>query len=187
MIKLFYIAFLLVLTGQPCPKSGDNKNPKMMALDNLKNRSALMQGAPQNILISAFLKPGNDVTRFKSSQFVTVTGYIFHVKYGGAETCDCHSKNKADLDYHIEVAADKNHTAKNQLMIWEVNRFNKIESPALTYEYVQSLIGKTVTVTGWLFFDEEHTNASENTHPGGKNDWRATAWEIHSIKSLIAK
>lgn len=178
------ILSLLLISGKPCPKKGDNPNPRIEHLDSLKNRSAEVNIVPKNILISEFLKPGNDQNRFSSSQFVQVTGYIIKVKYGESETCNCHSTDKQDLDFHIEVAADANHTARNEVMVWEITRFNKADNPELTYAYIKSLVGKTVTATGWLFFDEEHLNASENTHPGGKNNWRATCWEIHSIKSI---
>jgi hypothetical protein len=48
----------------------------------------------------------------------------------------------------------------------------------------KTLPGHWVKVRGWLLFDLEHAGAAENTHPGGRANWRATAWEIHPITAL---
>jgi hypothetical protein len=46
------------------------------------------------------------------------------------------------------------------------------------------LLGRWIKVRGWMLFDVEHQNASENTAPGRERNWRATAWEIHPITSI---
>ena len=46
------------------------------------------------------------------------------------------------------------------------------------------LLGRWIKVRGWMLFDVEHQNASENTAPGHERNWRATAWEIHPITSI---
>ena len=46
------------------------------------------------------------------------------------------------------------------------------------------LLGRWVKFEGWLFFDEEHANAAENTNPGRERNWRATAWEIHPVTNI---
>jgi len=46
------------------------------------------------------------------------------------------------------------------------------------------LLGRWVRMDGWLFFDEEHDNTSENTAPQRPNNWRATAWEIHPLTAF---
>jgi hypothetical protein len=38
--------------------------------------------------------------------------------------------------------------------------------------------------SGWMTFDSQHANAAENTKPGGANNWRATAWEIHPVTDI---
>jgi hypothetical protein len=35
-----------------------------------------------------------------------------------------------------------------------------------------------------MTFDSQHANAAENTNPGGANNWRATAWEIHPVTDI---
>ena len=46
------------------------------------------------------------------------------------------------------------------------------------------LLGRWIKVTGWMLFDAEHQNESENTAPGRERNWRATAWEVHPITSI---
>jgi hypothetical protein len=46
------------------------------------------------------------------------------------------------------------------------------------------LLGRWVTFTGWLLFDEEHASQAENTNPGRPRNWRATAWEIHPVTQI---
>ena len=48
----------------------------------------------------------------------------------------------------------------------------------------QELLGRRVKVKGWLLFDAEHENQSENTNPRRKRNWRATAWEIHPVTGI---
>ena len=43
---------------------------------------------------------------------------------------------------------------------------------------------KTVRVRGWMFFDDEHDDESENTAPGHAGNRRATAWELHPLTSI---
>ena len=48
----------------------------------------------------------------------------------------------------------------------------------------KQLRGEWIKVQGWMMFDAQHANAAENTNPGGANNWRATAWEIHPVTDI---
>jgi len=39
-------------------------------------------------------------------------------------------------------------------------------------------------VTGWLCCDSIHTGNAANTNPNGKNIWRATCEELHSVTGI---
>ena len=125
------------------------------------------------------MKPGDDTKRFSENEYVSITAYVYDVKYGGAETCNCHSKDKDQLDIHIEIVANLNDAAGSKRMIVEINRFTRANDKTLTYEYVHSLKGKKVEIQGWFFFDEEHKQNSYNTNPNGTVIWRGTAREVH--------
>lgn len=168
----------------PCPAEGGSSNPRLQALDRLKNRivpDSLSSGTVPALSLSALFTPGDDTKRFSVTQYVTIIGYIVKVKYGEAETCNCHSADKTTWDYHIEVSDNANISISNRhIMICEVNRYNR----CIDYKTLQSYVGKKVTLTGYLFFDEEHTNAAETTHPGGVHNWRWTCWELHPVTQL---
>ena len=51
-------------------------------------------------------------------------------------------------------------------------------------EALKGLVGKRVHVEGWLLFDLEHGDESENTQPGRPENWRRTAWELHPVTAI---
>jgi hypothetical protein len=48
----------------------------------------------------------------------------------------------------------------------------------------RELVGRRCRFEGWLLFDREHADESENTAPGATGNWRATAWELHPVTSI---
>ena len=181
IIALF--AILTMSAVVPCPNTGDSHNSRIMALNKLKNRTIQQGLIPEVVGISDILKPGNDSMRWNPDKFVSVTGYIILVKYGGAETCNCHTKDKSIWDVHIELAASPTDKGKNA-MICEAGANSRVFNPTLTMDYIKPLIGKKVTITGYLFPDSEHWQNSVNINPKGTNLWRATEWEIHPIATI---
>lgn len=161
----------------PCGIKGDGKTKKMQYDDSLKNRPATK---PTTATFKLF-EPGEDSKRFKPEQVGQITGYVVNVKWGGSETCNCHTKNKTDLDIHIEIAQTLN-PAKGDVVICEVTRFTK--TPEMSYENIKAMTGKKVTVSGYLFFDEEHKQNAINTSPQGTFLWRRTCWEIHPVYKI---
>jgi hypothetical protein len=173
---IFFISAILI---SPCGIYGDNKNPKMMYNDSLKNRATTQQYIDESITLDKLFVPEDDTKRFNSSQYVSLIGYIALVKRGGSETCNCHSKDKADLDTHIELSLDSCETNNKKCIVCEVTRYNADDR--LTYQNIKKLKGKKVQIEGYLFFDEEHKQNAVNTNPSGTNLWRASCWEIHPV------
>jgi hypothetical protein len=169
-----------------CPPEGDAKNDRERQLDLLKNRSELIampsRVAPQ-ITLQALLKPGDDTGRHGEDGGAQITGYVADVKPGGVESCNCHAKDLAHRDTHIYIALDANHARPRQCVIVEITP--RLRRPEWAPEKIRQLIlHKRVTITGWMFFDEEHKQNAVNTNSGNKNAWRATAWEIHPVTAL---
>ena len=47
--------------------------------------------------------------------------------------------------------------------------------------------GLKVEITGWLFYDAEHEDASFANDPEdqiGRSNWRGSCWEIHPVTSI---
>jgi hypothetical protein len=179
----FLLLFLFALSAKAqttCPIYGDKNVTKFRNLDQLKNRNTPGASIDRSVTLQSILTPGNDTTRFNSNQYVTLTGYVILVKAGGPETCECHSKDPNDLDVHIELAL--NPTDKNaQAMVVEINRYTKADHPEFTVAHLKHLVGKKVSITGWLFFDEEHLQNAVTTNPSGTHHWRYTCWEVHPV------
>ena len=179
ILALSIIFFISAILISPCGIYGDNKNPKMMYKDSLKNRPNVQEDIDESITLQTIIASGNDLTRFNSSQYVSIIGYINLVKYGGSETCNCHSKSKSDLDIHIELSLDSEKVDNSKCIICEVTRYNTNDK--LIYSEIKKLKGKKVQIEGYLFFDEEHKQNAVNTNPSGTNLWRASCWEIHPV------
>lgn len=177
------ILLIISLCGySQCPVKGDNNKTKFQHLDSLKNRVNVGK-SDLKVTLEMILKTGDDTKRFTDKQYVKLTGYVILVKDGGAETCNCHSKNKVDLDVHIEIAINPDGDAKHAMIV-EINRYTKLKNKSYTVSELKKLIGKKVNVEGWLFFDEEHKQNAVNTSPNGTTLWRATCWEVHPVINI---
>jgi hypothetical protein len=190
MKNMLYTALFLIQCiasmGQSCPIYGDKPVARFMRNDSLKNRSVITEGDEVDTTITLneiLTADGNDTENYNSSHLVELTGYVILVKYGGPETCNCHSKDKKDLDIHIELALTPEAKAKDAMVV-EVNRFTRVQYPERTsVDYLKKFIGKKVKATGYLFFDEEHKNNATTTGKA-KNIWRYTCWEVHPVLHL---
>ena len=182
---LLFLSIILSVTvyGQNrCPVAGGSSNSRFQHLDSLKNRPPLpldLTKAPVVIPVSLFLEPGNDTARWNENAVVTIAGYIVGVKYGGSETCNCHSADQTAFDYHIEIA-DTTDPVHGHIMVCEVSRYTRAVV-GYSIGQLKALIGRQVKLTGYLFYDQEHWANAFNTNPTGGNDWRQTCWELHPV------
>ena len=173
-----------VAAVEECPVAGGSSNPKMQHLDSLKNRQAPQLHTSASLTVQNFLQPGNDATRWSEDSYITVTGYIVSVKYGGSETCNCHSTDRTTFDYHLEIA-DSPNPQHGHVMICEVSRYTQ-SATGYTLGQLKQLIGREVKITGYLFYDEEHHQNAFNNNPTGTDNWRQTCWEVHPVFSIEA-
>ena len=165
-----------------CSIYGDKNLRKFQILDSLKNRN-FTECLDSSVTLEKILTfKGDDRNSYNSCQYVPLTGYIILVKYGGPETCNCHSKDKKDLDIHIELALSPDAKGKNA-MVCEVNRYTQL-SEGINIADIKKLVGKKVTIEGFMFLDEEHLQNAVTTNPTGTNLWRYTCWEQHPAMSI---
>jgi hypothetical protein len=176
-------------TEQDCPPEGNAKSERISKLNVFKNRIVFPTKKDIDTLITLrkMLEPGNDVDRWQNTKAVCITGYVYEVKSGGQETCNCKDPNVKDT--HIEILLDPMKSEKMQRMVVEVTPRirNIMKAKGINWETKtlrDKLLGRWVKFEGWLFFDEEHANAAENTKPGKPRNWRATAWEIHPVTNI---
>jgi hypothetical protein len=183
-----FILFIVILFSSlisfaqnPCPIYGDKPLKKFQVNDSLKNRTlATKPITPSKIYqVSEFIDlHKSDTGLYNTTPFIAVEGYIVDVKWGGSETCNCHSKDKKDLDIHIEFASTSTEKDGKKIMVCELTRFTKGD---LTVSDIKKYIGHKVKIYGYLFFDGEHWHNAVNTNPKGTNLWRSTCWEVHPV------
>jgi len=163
-------------------------------LNRLKNRSAEPRDADVDggVTLAAMLAPSsNDAGRFAETKAAEITGFVFRVIPGGrSETTNCRKGDPVHRDTHIELTNSPTDTAEIQRVIVEVTprwraglKGDGTDWSTATLQ--QTIERRWIKVRGWLLFDTEHKAQAENTNPGGTKNWRATAWEIHPITSML--
>ncbi len=178
-------------TYHGCGMTGDAATPSVQALNRLKNRYTAPDSADidSQVTLAALVEPGDDRARWDEGRGARIVGYVHDVKPGGVETVNCRARGLPDRDTHIELVLDPMNGGGTRRVIVEVTpRWRAMlaargvdwSTPTLRRQY----LGRWVRVTGWLMFDAEHANASENTAPGRPRNWRATAWEVHPITAI---
>lgn len=174
-----------------CKLDGSATTARLKKLNQMKNRYTVPQDdqIDHSITLSALLAPGDDKTRWSSTSGAEVTAFVLDVKPGGKETCNCGKTDPVHTDTHIELVLHATDTATTQSVVVEVTpRMRAIMGASGTDWSTKTLRKqfqhKWVKVRGWMAFDSQHTSAAENTNPGGANNWRATAWEIHPVTDI---
>src|SRR5262249_30978381 len=154
--------------GNVSPRAPDHDD--LVELNRAKNRTAAPQRSDIDaaVSLSTLLQPGDDRDRFNLGQAVQITGYVYDAKVGGVETSNCKAHAQSERDTHIELVLDPSDSAPSRRVIVEVTpRIREIVARQgldwSTTALQRDIVGRTVTVTGWLLFDEEHQNQSENT------------------------
>jgi len=156
-------------------------------LNEYKNRYHLPTKSDYDNTINLHqLMTSSDEDAFPIDKAVILTGYVFNVKMGGVETCNCKTKDAAYRDTHIELTPDDQHTSPEYRVIVEVTpRIRAIMAAKgidwSTETLKETLIGHKVKISGWLFYDAEHKSQAYANNPGNERDWRASCWEIHPI------
>jgi len=172
-----------------CGMAGSAKPAGIQAVNRLKNRYTPPDGPPADVTLQAMLMPGDDTNRFDETKGAEVIGWVYDVKPGGNETCNCRAADLEYRDTHIELVPSPTLNDPTHRVIVEVTpRWRAIMASQgidwSTATLRKQLWHKKVRIRGWLLFDVEHANSANQTNPGGTNVWRATAWEIHPITRI---
>lgn len=178
-----------------CPLTGASHSPDKMADNRLKNRYEL----PTRQDIDAFVNldtmlasvgPGALDPR-RAAQFI---GYVKSVSDGGVESCNCHAINSRDRDTHIQMVAHLGDGPKEVVVVEVTPRTRALAAQRgldwSTEGLERTLVGKRITVTGWLYFDPDHVDQAFTTDPDdtrGRPNWRGTNWEIHPVTDISAE
>jgi hypothetical protein len=173
-----------------CVLTGSSASPIAKQLNWMKNRwnSPKARNFNPAITLDAVLATGKDTHRWSDDAAAEIEGIVFDVKPGGIEPANCRAQDLADRDTHIEIVRSMEDSGPSRRMIVEVTPRLRALARARGLDWstqaLQSLKGHRVKITGWMLFDFEHIDESENTAPGKRDNWRATAWEIHPVTDI---
>jgi hypothetical protein len=191
VVRLTATLAVLILASSACATCPVNAFllPGKRAFNNLKNRTAAPSAADfdPRVTLAAMLAPGDDRSRWQQTRAASIEGYVVRIHDADPESANCFSSTRVDT--HIEIAA-RGDAPPNQRVIVEVTPPLRDQVRAdgrdwSTAALQREFAGAHVRVEGWLLFDDEHDEEAENTRSGGRENWRATAWEIHPVTAIV--
>jgi len=162
-----------------CGMSGDARSTETVVLDLLKNRHEAPTVIDSSATLAALSAAKADSRAFDDLKGATVEGYLVKVTLEKGESCNCHSTNSVDWDFHCYLAPTADARLSERLVV-EVTPRMRLK----TLDQMKALIGKRLKVTGWLMDDTMHKDASEADNPGKRGNWRASCWEIHPVTGI---
>lgn len=187
-LVLLIIVATLLLTQLNLVPGGISLSPRMYAVNRLKNRTQLPQESDfdNRVTLAGLLQPGDDRTRWSEHAAARIEGFVVSVRDGSVESSNCYSFFQRDT--HIEVALSMDASPRERVELevtpriraWARQQGQDWSTAALKRE----LLGRWCQFEGWLFFDINHDDESENINSGGDHNWRATAWELHPLTSI---
>jgi hypothetical protein len=173
-----------------CGLTGTARSPIVQQLNYMKNRSSSPKAKDIKpaITLEAVLAVGKDTNRWSDNYAAEIEGVVFDVKLGGIESTNCRAQDIADRDTHIEIVRSMDDSGSTRRMIVEVTPRLRAMAAKRGLDWstqaLQALKGHKVKIKGWMLFDFEHFDESENTAPKRRDNWRATAWEIHPVTEM---
>ena len=105
-----------------CPIVGDTADPRVRALNTLKRRMTLPTPADidPRVTLKALVAPGDDNNRWDDKRGATIEGFVADVKVGGVESVNCHTRDPAFRDTHVELTLDPMANDETTYVIVEV-------------------------------------------------------------------
>lgn len=193
LLKLFaacaFAAFAALALWQPVgPAGGCALTPAGRAQAAKKNREAAPrpEDFDSRVTLGALLAAGDDRARWSESKAAAVEGYVVAVNEAGVEAANCFWPARRDI--HIDLAETSDAPPKSRLVTEVTPRWRESAAGSgLDWSadaLRRTLVGRRCRVEGWLLFDLQHAEESENAAPGKAGNWRGTAWEIHPVTNI---
>ncbi|HTB06421.1 MAG TPA: hypothetical protein VK806_05655 [Bacteroidia bacterium] len=162
-----------------CPIIGKSKSIKVQGLNYLRNRPIVSKPIDPKTNIDTILKSGSDSTRFGSSWFVSVTGWVVGYEDGGPQSCNCFTHDEDNQDLVLYIAKSLNS--------WKDSIFTVAVTPNYKKTHgiePDSLFGQKVTISGYMLYDFENAKYSLNDCKNCNKAKIKTAWEIHPVVTI---
>lgn len=181
---------VLDIDGVPCALEGSAKRTNDQALNRLKNRFTLPRPSDFDAKFNwdELSKFEDDRLKFDGKKAAILRGYVLRVRMSEKETCNCNSIDPDFRDTHIILTPSKDRKGVLDQIIVEVTprmRFlMKQKGIDWSQAALKKLVGRTIEVEGWLFYDYKHGDQSAKVRQKTKGVTRSTSWEIHPVTKL---
>jgi hypothetical protein len=186
--SLLLIGATLVFTRLPCPPRGCALTTETRARALLKNRDTRPRASDfdGNVSLATLVATGDDRARWSESRAGAIEGYVIDVQAGSIEAANCFSLTRRDVHIHVALKPD---APPRESVVVEVTPRSADAARARGEDWLldalrRELIGRRCRFEGWLMFDRDHADESENNAPGNPVNWRATAWELHPVTRI---
>lgn len=194
-VHILYSQDEIKIDGSPCGMHGSSREgTKEYDQNPFKNRYNIpvKSDFDTKLQLKDFVNGKATEGKFLQTKAVEITGYAYDVKRGGVETCNCKTTDPLFRDTHIEITLNDQETEPENRFIIEVTpRIRQVLADQgidwTTEALRENIKGHMVKVQGWLFYDFSHKTENYADDPEnsiGRNNWRATSWEIHPVTSL---
>lgn len=174
-----------------CPPEGRKKDggelsERLQQNNILKNRTKKPRSTDfdNTVTLQKMLRSKDKEDLFDERHAATITGYLFDVRQQKAESCNCHSDDPDNWDFHIYISSGRAQSIADCVVI-EITPYSRRLHPEWTLSYIRDLKGKQVRITGWLFYDSEHTGQSLGSNPNTRAPHRRTVWELHPVTNIV--
>ncbi len=182
------VAAIWLVLAFNCPSSGIGITSRVRQKHRLKNRTAFPSAADfdTRVTLDALLQRGDDRSRWSVERAARVQGLVIDVEHAGSEAANCFNPCRRDI--HVLIAPRKD-APKSEQVVLEVTPKMRDWAAGQGIDWSEEtlqkqLIGHWCEFEGWLYFDVDHDEESENVAPGNAENWRGTAWEVHPITKI---
>jgi peptidoglycan hydrolase-like protein with peptidoglycan-binding domain len=126
----------------------------------------------------------DDRSQWSEQKGAVFQAYVAGVRDVAVDPEYCLTHNPALLDTELQLTAQPQ---ESTYVIGDITPQMRKEAARHGVDWStatlrQALLGKTVTVSGWLLYDSHHVQPATNAD--GADTWRAMAWEIAPVTSI---
>jgi len=172
---------LLILSSCMLQKGGRTESAISRKIENLRNRDIVNAKINPSITLDTILKGcPEDTTRFSSSDYVSITGFLL----GVYEETDTFRKfrSKDSIPNNIQLYIGQSVSAwKYSVFVAELTKKYILLHPAFDPDV---FIGKKINLTGYMMYNSEAKQLALDADKKSHKSDRKTAWEICPVTSI---
>ena len=176
--------------GKPNPKKGKSAvlKPREKNVNKHKNRQSIPGDADYDKTVTIEkMYDSKDDSVWNEENAAAITGYVFRAVDNNMESCNCYTedKTKYSINIYLSPTPIEKNTRTADCIVAVVMPYSRTINKDWTSDYInEKLVGKRITVSGWLIYDIEHSVGSIMTNSNGTQPERRSIWGICPMTDL---